>query len=146
MPKKSKAETHEAKTPVATARRKKTQSMKEKTKTPSRKRTMSAQQAVAAPPPKSKAKATGRPPAKVSIAAPKGATNAAGKGKALRQRTPGGHQMVYSFSQGKAEGDPAMRDILGGKGAGLAGMARAGVPVPPGYTITTEVCNLFYEN
>src|SRR5579875_3208973 len=39
-----------------------------------------------------------------------------------------------------------MRDILGGKGAGLAEMSKAGVPVPPGFTISTEVCNLFFEN
>ncbi len=39
-----------------------------------------------------------------------------------------------------------MRDVLGGKGAGLAEMSKAGVPVPPGFTISTEVCNLFFEN
>ncbi len=53
---------------------------------------------------------------------------------------------VYSFGGGKAEGDGKMRDILGGKGAGLAEMSKAGVPVPPGFTISTEVCNLFFEN
>jgi len=53
---------------------------------------------------------------------------------------------VYSFGGGKAEGDGKMRDALGGKGAGLAEMSRAGVPVPPGFTISTEVCNLFFEN
>jgi len=53
---------------------------------------------------------------------------------------------VYSFGGGTAEGDGKMRDILGGKGAGLAEMSRAGVPVPPGFTISTEVCNLFFEN
>ena len=53
---------------------------------------------------------------------------------------------VYSFGAGRAEGDGNMRDILGGKGAGLAEMSKAGVPVPPGFTISTEVCNLFFEN
>jgi pyruvate,orthophosphate dikinase len=53
---------------------------------------------------------------------------------------------VYSFGGGAAEGDGKMRDILGGKGAGLAEMSKAGVPVPPGFTISTEVCNLFFES
>src|SRR5512147_1924175 len=53
---------------------------------------------------------------------------------------------VYFFGGGKAEGNGAMKDILGGKGAGLAEMTNLGVPVPPGFTISTEVCNLFYKN
>jgi pyruvate,orthophosphate dikinase len=53
---------------------------------------------------------------------------------------------VYSFGGGKADGDGKMKDILGGKGAGLAEMSKAGVPCPPGFTISTEVCNLFFEN
>ncbi|MBV9441485.1 MAG: pyruvate, phosphate dikinase, partial [Acidobacteriaceae bacterium] len=53
---------------------------------------------------------------------------------------------VYSFGGGTADGDGKMRDILGGKGAGLAEMSKAGVPVPGGFTISTEVCNLFFEN
>ena len=53
---------------------------------------------------------------------------------------------VYSFGGGTADGDGKMRDILGGKGAGLAEMCKAGVPVPPGFTISTEVCNLFFDN
>ncbi len=53
---------------------------------------------------------------------------------------------VYSFGGGTADGDGKMRDTLGGKGAGLAEMCKAGVPVPPGFTISTEVCNLFFEN
>ncbi|MGA8027005.1 MAG: pyruvate, phosphate dikinase, partial [Bryobacteraceae bacterium] len=53
---------------------------------------------------------------------------------------------VYSFGAGAADGDGKMREILGGKGAGLAEMSKAGVPVPPGFTISTEVCNLFFEN
>jgi pyruvate,orthophosphate dikinase len=53
---------------------------------------------------------------------------------------------VYSFGEGRADGDGSMRDVLGGKGSGLAEMSKAGVPVPPGFTISTEVCNLFFEN
>lgn len=53
---------------------------------------------------------------------------------------------VYSFGGGTADGDGKLRDTLGGKGAGLAEMSKAGVPVPPGFTISTEVCNLFFEH
>ena len=55
-------------------------------------------------------------------------------------------QFVYFFGNGKAEGDAKMRDALGGKGANLAEMTNLGIPVPPGFTISTEVCKLFYEN
>ncbi|HSR71124.1 MAG TPA: pyruvate, phosphate dikinase, partial [Kiloniellales bacterium] len=53
---------------------------------------------------------------------------------------------VYSFGGGKAEGNAGMRDLLGGKGANLAEMSSLGLPVPPGFTITTEVCNAYYAN
>jgi pyruvate, orthophosphate dikinase len=53
---------------------------------------------------------------------------------------------VYSFGAGHNEGRAEMRDLLGGKGANLAEMASIGLPVPPGFTITTEVCTEFYEN
>ncbi len=53
---------------------------------------------------------------------------------------------VYGFGDGKAEGRPGMRNLLGGKGAGLAEMANLGLPVPPGFTITTEVCTHYYTN
>jgi len=53
---------------------------------------------------------------------------------------------VYFFGGGKAEGHGGMKDILGGKGAGIAEMTNLGIPVPPGFTISTEVCNLFYKN
>jgi pyruvate,orthophosphate dikinase len=56
-----------------------------------------------------------------------------------------GKKYIYFFGSGKADGAGTMKDLLGGKGAGLAEMTNAGVPVPPGFTITTEVCNLFYE-
>ncbi|HUZ33358.1 MAG TPA: pyruvate, phosphate dikinase [Xanthobacteraceae bacterium] len=53
---------------------------------------------------------------------------------------------VYAFGGDKAEGRAGMRNLLGGKGAGLAEMAQLGLPVPPGFTITTEVCTYFYAN
>jgi len=53
---------------------------------------------------------------------------------------------VYTFGDGKAEGGAQMRDLLGGKGANLAEMANLGLPVPPGFTITTEVCGYFYQH
>jgi|SRR5579871_1521361 len=52
---------------------------------------------------------------------------------------------VYSFGGGSADGDGKMKDVLGGKGAGLAEMSRANLPVPPGFTISTAVCNLYFE-
>src|SRR3546814_666184 len=55
-------------------------------------------------------------------------------------------QWVYSFGDGKAEGRAGMRELLGGKGANLAEMSNLGLPVPPGFTITTEVCTYYYEN
>ena len=51
---------------------------------------------------------------------------------------------IYAFGAGHAEGDATMRDMLGGKGAGLAEMTNAGLPVPPGFTITTEACNDYF--
>ena len=53
---------------------------------------------------------------------------------------------VYFFGAGGAEGDMKMKNILGGKGANLAEMAGLGLPVPPGFTVSTEVCDLFYKN
>ena len=53
---------------------------------------------------------------------------------------------VYSFGNKKADGNGSMKALLGGKGANLAEMTRIGLPVPPGYTITTEVCTYFYDN
>jgi pyruvate,orthophosphate dikinase len=74
-----------------------------------------------------KAKAKPKAVAKASVSAAKG-------------------KWVYSFGGGKAEGKPNMRNLLGGKGAGLAEMANLGLPVPPGFTITTEVCTYYYAN
>ncbi len=55
-------------------------------------------------------------------------------------------KMVYFFGGGKADGDGTMKELLGGKGAGLAEMTSIGLPVPAGFTITTEVCDLYYKN
>ena len=57
-----------------------------------------------------------------------------------------GTKYVYAWGNGRADGDGSMRDLLGGKGANLGEMARIGLPVPPGFTITTEVCNYYYAN
>jgi pyruvate,orthophosphate dikinase len=65
-------------------------------------------------------------------------------GKAAKKAAKG--KWVYAFGGGKAEGRAAMRNLLGGKGAGLAEMAQLGLPVPPGFTITTEVCTYFYQH
>jgi pyruvate, orthophosphate dikinase len=53
---------------------------------------------------------------------------------------------VYIFGNGKADGNGSMKALLGGKGANLAEMSRIGLPVPPGFTVTTEVCTYYYEN
>src|SRR5437879_4481441 len=53
---------------------------------------------------------------------------------------------VYSFGRGAAEGQADMRNLLGGKGANLAEMSNLGLPVPPGFTITTEVCTYYYAH
>jgi pyruvate, orthophosphate dikinase len=56
------------------------------------------------------------------------------------------HKYVYTFGAGKAEGDASMRNLLGGKGANLAEMCNIGLPVPAGFTISTDVCTYFYAN
>ena len=66
------------------------------------------------------------------------------KAKAAAPQSRG--KWVYGFGNGRAEGTAAMRDILGGKGAGLAEMANLKLPVPPGFTITTDVCTYYYGN
>src|SRR5262245_64713574 len=63
-----------------------------------------------------------------------------------RASASGEAKWVYRFGNGKAEGRTDMRDLLGGKGAGLAEMANLGLPVPPGFTITTAVCTHYYDN
>ncbi|MBV9659223.1 MAG: pyruvate, phosphate dikinase [Verrucomicrobia bacterium] len=73
--------------------------------------------------------------AKRLVAAPAAAAPKAKKGR-----------YVYYFGDGTADGDGSMKPLLGGKGANLAEMTRIGLPVPPGFTITTEVCTYFYDN
>src|SRR5204862_748334 len=61
-----------------------------------------------------------------------------------RRAAPKSQKWVYLFANAKAEGNAKMRNLLGGKGAGLAEMTNAGLPVPPGFTITTEACNDYF--
>ncbi len=70
-------------------------------------------------------------------------------GKPMRKsaaKAPAQGKWVYAFGGGKAEARANMRNLLGGKGAGLAEMAHLGLPVPPGFTITTELCTHFYQH
>src|SRR6202042_322019 len=100
-------------------------------------RSKSSRQAVKKSPAKSAAKSAKAQSAKAKPTKAKAAKSApkAAKGK-----------WVYAFGGGKAAGRASMPNLLGGKGAGLAEMAQLGLPVPPGFTITTEVCTYFYEN
>ena len=67
--------------------------------------------------------------------------------QARSPRLPKGpKKFVYFFGNGKADGNRTMKDTLGGKGAGLAEMTNAGLPVPAGFTISTDACNLYYAN
>jgi len=75
-----------------------------------------------------------------SKSAPKAAKSAAKKSSNSKNK------YVYTWGAGKADGDGGMKALLGGKGANLAEMTRIGLPVPPGFTITTEVCTYFYAN
>jgi pyruvate,orthophosphate dikinase len=84
-----------------------------------------------------------KPPSKASQ--PKAALSKARAAKTAA-KPRGKAKWVYAFGGGKAEGRAEMRNLLGGKGAGLAEMANLGLPVPPGFTITTEVCTYYYAN
>ena len=68
------------------------------------------------------------------------------KGKKTAKRSSKRENYVYFFGEGKADGAGEMKNLLGGKGANLAEMSRIGIPVPAGFTITTEVCTYYYEN
>jgi pyruvate, orthophosphate dikinase len=68
------------------------------------------------------------------------------KSRATRSTGKKPARYVYYFGDGRADGTGSMKPLLGGKGANLAEMTRIGLPVPPGFTITTEVCTYFYEN
>jgi pyruvate,orthophosphate dikinase len=99
---------------------------------------------------KARAKMARRPAKKAKRSAANSARARRGRVVVARPKKPGAGQRrgkwVYAFGGGKAEGRANMRNLLGGKGAGLAEMAHLGLPVPPGFTITTEVCTYFYEN
>src|SRR6187549_1314661 len=66
--------------------------------------------------------------------------------KKVSQGSASKTKYVYTWGAGKADGDGTMKALLGGKGANLAEMTRINLPVPPGFTITTEVCTYFYAN
>src|SRR5579885_1553138 len=89
------------------------------------------------------AKAKSRVSTKVKKQAVK---RASAKAKARPAKRARAGKWVYAFGDGRAEGKASMRNLLGGKGAGLAEMANLGLPVPPGFTITTEVCTYFYAH
>jgi pyruvate,orthophosphate dikinase len=92
---------------------------------------------------KVKARAAAAPKKAVKKAAPKKAVK---KGVKAKAAAPAKGKLVYSFGDGKAEGRADMKNLLGGKGANLAEMSNIGLPVPPGLTITTEVCTAYYKN
>ena len=90
---------------------------------------------------------TSRVSAKVKKQAVPKASRSQGRRRPPRHRhKPAKGKWVYGFGGGKAEGKADMRNLLGGKGANLAEMANLGLPVPPGFTITTEVCTYYYAN
>jgi pyruvate,orthophosphate dikinase len=99
-----------------------------------------------APAPRKTPSKPARPKAIAKTSANKISGNKAPPNKTSASKVPAKGKWVYSFGNGKAEGRAEMRNLLGGKGAGLAEMANLGLPVPPGFTITTEVCTYYYEN
>jgi pyruvate,orthophosphate dikinase len=64
----------------------------------------------------------------------------------MAKKKPAGSQMVYYFGKTRTDGDTTMKQLIGGKGANLADMTSIGLPVPPGFTITTECCDQYYQN
>jgi pyruvate,orthophosphate dikinase len=82
---------------------------------------------------------------KRSAAALKPSRRAAGAGRPPARSSAGKPRFIYTFGGGRADGRADMKQLLGGKGANLAEMTNLGVPVPPGFTITTEVCRKFYR-
>src|ERR1700724_216743 len=89
-----------------------------------------------------KAKLFGRSLRSPANVKPRSASNSQ-QGSARRSKTP---KYVYYFGDGHADGSGKMKPLLGGKGANLAEMTRIGLPVPPGFTITTEVCTYYYAH
>src|SRR6202046_2067077 len=106
-------------------------------------RAKTSRQAVKKSPPKSAAKSAAK---SASAAGAKPSAKAKPAKSPPAKSQPAKGKWVYAFGGGKAAGRAAMRNLLGGKGAGLAEMAHLGLPVPPGFTITTEVCSHFYDN
>ncbi|HXQ83373.1 MAG TPA: PEP/pyruvate-binding domain-containing protein, partial [Xanthobacteraceae bacterium] len=84
--------------------------------------------------------------AKISRQTVKKSPARSAKSKSSGKASAGKGKWVYPFGGGRAAGRATMRNLLGGKGAGLAEMAHLGLPVPPGFTITTEVCTYFYQH
>jgi pyruvate, orthophosphate dikinase len=107
-------------------------------------RAKTSRQAVKKSPPKSAAKSAAKSASSAGATKPSAKAKPAKSSPAKSQPTMG--KWVYAFGGGKAAGRAAMRNLLGGKGAGLAEMAHLGLPVPPGFTITTEVCTYYYGN
>ncbi|MCL4847112.1 MAG: pyruvate, phosphate dikinase [Acidobacteria bacterium] len=112
-----------------------TTSVKAKKKTATKTAKKAAPPARAATTARAAKKPGGRAPSKKAPAKKAPAKRASAKPK----------KYVYFFGGGKADGDRTMKDLLGGKGANLAEMTNAGLPVPPGFTISTEACNLWYD-
>ncbi|MCD6162940.1 MAG: pyruvate, phosphate dikinase [candidate division Zixibacteria bacterium] len=86
--------------------------------------------------------------AKKTVKKKKAKTQTTKKKTTIKKAKPAAetNKLVYLFGGKKAEGKGVMKDILGGKGAGLAEMTNIGIPVPPGFTISTKTCDLFYQN
>ena len=80
-----------------------------------------------------------------SKGAPKRTVASAKKSARVTKAAGGRRKYVYFFGSGRADGNRNMKDLLGGKGSGLAEMTNAGLPVPPGFTISTEACTLYYK-
>src|SRR6187549_1896042 len=95
---------------------------------------------------KAKKKTAKKPAAKKPVAKKAPAKKAAAKAVKPAKSAGKGAKYVYTWGAGKADGDGSMKPLLGGKGANLAEMTRIGLPVPPGFTITTEVCTYFYDH
>ncbi len=93
---------------------------------------------------KTRAKTVARKVTQKKVAKPRGSAKNKKK-SAKRAAKKQARKHVYFFGNGKADGDRTMKDLLGGKGSGLAEMTNAGLPVPPGFTISTDVCAIFYE-
>jgi pyruvate,orthophosphate dikinase len=94
--------------------------------------------------PKTTTKKTAKPAAKSGSAKPQ--SKASLKSSKASQSGGKGTKYVYTWGAGKADGDGTQKALLGGKGANLAEMTRIGLPVPPGFTISTEVCTYFYAH